>query len=1300
MLVATMLATLALPQSAAARNLPNQTDLPNLPTEVGVSTYHLEMDGNAKDGPPDEDCDSTPPDATPYNPCTDVGTSPSGHQNYNYKTGEDWETLNAAHGKDAYNNRPPFPAEPDPYTGAAALREFVPDSPRINTQFPGVYIDNKNDLTAYRGGDCKDVEDLSTCVNAAKGFPNKDDIENAYAAVFLNQVARPIWIGLEPGPDPVAGTPICKPYAGGGTNPNHPTGPYANCEWHEVGDVLLYMGLDLAVGNGSASLGAWLMDRSIPAPADGQTFGSLGFTRQDGDLAIIANFHDGGRTYEMSTYRYRGEDCQAKVDNEQGLGVVTCEGPLEPLTRGEEGSLCTECFPQCNGLSCAISNTGELKQGNTVLDEGVGPVWAPWPYVPAPSEAGKTPAGYFPTTTMFEGFVNLTALYRIIGEEMGCFSDFIYETRASHSIDAVLHDWVAGELPLCGLEIDKSGDMVSKVGDEVTYSYVITNTGVVPLDLVWVADYLKGSEPADYQELDDPPSTGEHLGDITETFVIPACGETLAAGSQCTFNVPRDVLGTDADPMENTTIALYSFGDARVSAEESHAVYLFDPKVKVTKAVTTAQVGSAGEVNWAQDSVNVPEGHTVYYHYKIENLTTSATLPTTIDEGDGTSVTIGFPELVIDTDDDPDGIYDDVATLDSHVPPECAKLTKDGSCTIINVDHVAAATAGDRITNDVDVYYNPQVSVITCRDTPRGQVCSDPTARQSFSNNVDADDEAYVNLFRPKVEVTKVADSDLTKYKDTNGWTGTDDVKYTFTITNQSESDSIVAAEIPDLLLRSVNDVYDYPSNGAFLGDLSSNAAGATPTCSTLATNASCTFDVTHTVDADDKAKWVAAGADSLDNKVTAVYYPQGFGSATVTAYDATDTDIEDVPWFDPEYSIAGVCNEAGTPVTVGDVASFQFTFTNSSSANTPTINLETTHVNSFQVVTGATLSIPGSLPAPVGSVVEGVDHTVTDADWAALPFKSGSTEIKQLTYEVDVTYKVADYNNAKRVNATATCDVKLPEPGNIIIVKNTIGGTGVFDYTTTSPTDGKSGIAPSFSLDTTGENPKSISYLDIPTTWNTYRQFTVQEDLGNLPGLSSFTSLVCEDAGDARSVDNSTPHSPTAATSGLGTIFLEEAETVTCTYVNSFPTEGCTPGFWQGGNGSQLWNEPSDPQWPDRTGQGGTLHNPYSHGDLFCAFAAFDCEGPQLTSVTMLDLVGTGGGSSPQRKAARDVVAAYLNASWGMNFGLTPGQVADMWNAAVNGTGYGGNASWNYSDVHSVLSAANGGPNRSCPIP
>jgi hypothetical protein len=84
------------------------------------------------------------------------------------------------------------------------------------------------------------------------------------------------------------------------------------------------------------------------------------------------------------------------------------------------------------------------------------------------------------------------------------------------------------------------------------------------------------------------------------------------------------------------------------------------------------------------------------------------------------------------------------------------------------------------------------------------------------------------------------------------------------------------------------------------------------------------------------------------------------------------------------------------------------------------------------------------------------------------------------------------------------------------------------------------------------------------------------------------------------------------------------------------------------------------DPDWP---AHGGAGFNPYKHSDLFSSVFT---DYPQVGNKTMLELVGTGGGSSPARKAARDVVAAYLNASFGLDYPYSPAEVAALWTDAV----------------------------------
>jgi hypothetical protein len=151
----------------------------------------------------------------------------------------------------------------------------------------------------------------------------------------------------------------------------------------------------------------------------------------------------------------------------------------------------------------------------------------------------------------------------------------------------------------------------------------------------------------------------------------------------------------------------------------------------------------------------------------------------------------------------------------------------------------------------------------------------------------------------------------------------------------------------------------------------------------------------------------------------------------------------------------------------------------------------------------------------------------------------------------------------------------------------------------------------------------------------------------------------------------------------------LEDAsQSASHIWVNS-PNQGCTPGFWQGGAGSQLWNEVNDPQWT----YGGT--NPYIHTTLFNDFFNGTVD-PDLAGFTMYDLVSTGGGSNSDQKAARDMVAAYLNES-AFPAAFPASSLADltaMWYAAVAG----GDAA--LDSFHNLVGSWNSPNPGFCPLP
>jgi hypothetical protein len=127
---------------------------------------------------------------------------------------------------------------------------------------------------------------------------------------------------------------------------------------------------------------------------------------------------------------------------------------------------------------------------------------------------------------------------------------------------------------------------------------------------------------------------------------------------------------------------------------------------------------------------------------------------------------------------------------------------------------------------------------------------------------------------------------------------------------------------------------------------------------------------------------------------------------------------------------------------------------------------------------------------------------------------------------------------------------------------------------------------------------------------------------------------------------------------------------------------DGCTPGFWQGkNNGRTLWDEMPDGDFNPAGG------NPYYIDDLFNGF--FTPVG-SLDGLSMIDLVGTGGKQDVARKAARDLVAAYLNASHtGVDYPFSTTELQAMWDAAV--------ADGTFAQLHTWLDMAN---NLGCEIP
>src|SRR5262249_54304861 len=122
--------------------------------------------------------------------------------------------------------------------------------------------------------------------------------------------------------------------------------------------------------------------------------------------------------------------------------------------------------------------------------------------------------------------------------------------------------------------VDKTGDTLSKIGDQVTYHFVINNTSSSDAPVLQLASI-----------------TDDVLGNLSAQAIAAGCG-SLASASSCNFNVPFTIPSGSADPLVNTVSVLYhpdGFPND-ITASDSHSINLFQPSVAVDKVCTNEPV--------------------------------------------------------------------------------------------------------------------------------------------------------------------------------------------------------------------------------------------------------------------------------------------------------------------------------------------------------------------------------------------------------------------------------------------------------------------------------------------------------------------------------------------------------------------------------------------------------------------------------------------------------------------------------------------------------------------------------------
>ena len=145
-----------------------------------------------------------------------------------------------------------------------------------------------------------------------------------------------------------------------------------------------------------------------------------------------------------------------------------------------------------------------------------------------------------------------------------------------------------------GIHLEKTADKTTAaVGDTVTYTFTVTNTGTIPLFSVGVVDSIAGD--ATYQSGDT--NTDNQL-EPTETWI---------------FNDTYIIQSGDADPLINTATATGYAYSVPFTSTDDHSLDILTPAIEVFKEISLAAAGP-----WTE-TVTPDVGQNVYYRFVITN---------------------------------------------------------------------------------------------------------------------------------------------------------------------------------------------------------------------------------------------------------------------------------------------------------------------------------------------------------------------------------------------------------------------------------------------------------------------------------------------------------------------------------------------------------------------------------------------------------------------------------------------------------------------------------------------------------
>lgn len=462
------------------------------------------------------------------------------------------------------------------------------------------------------------------------------------------------------------------------------------------GHVIFYFGMDTYATEGTNTVGFWFFRQPVglnPLP-QGETAGGTFFGEHtEGDILVVADFSGGGGVDDVKVYEWDA----TLQNNGKPVGPVLIPGA---------------------GGSCATALAGDDVCGVTNLfNPGETP---PWGYI------DKDGGSAYQAGAFVEFGLDIT---EILGDNIGCFSTFLAETRTSNPITSSLKDFALGAFPVCGIEVNKTDGDLSKVGDDVTYTINIENTGRATLYKESIIDSLVG-------DLTDGTNSAIDSSD---------CLVSLAPGVTCTITLSYTVAAGDVTTddggntiLENNVSIVYNefddFTGLAFNENDGHVINLFEPAITFTKTGT----------------------------------------PTTMVEGTQVNYTITLTGAS----------SADTPTMDCTITDEALGIDEDVQLTATGEVKLTPSRTWD--FDGADATYCDEQADETFDCTNTAQVTCDIAGFEGL-NELDEEDSVTVTVIPADIALSITKDcSDYSKVNTWEGWTAADAIDYEIVITNES----------------------------------------------------------------------------------------------------------------------------------------------------------------------------------------------------------------------------------------------------------------------------------------------------------------------------------------------------------------------------------------------------------------------------------------------------------------------------------------------------------------------------------